>query len=157
MANNSNNNFEIPIPLIVVAYIINWPIGVVLTILRLISKSSSSGAKKQESAAEMRSRFEAQRQAELNRQQNDAMQAELDRQRQRANARNQAYRDAVAKDPVTNPYYREQVDKNSAKEARNSGGYAGLVTGGVIAARVCVLLVLGVYSVLVFGSMPSSS
>ncbi len=142
MANNSNNNFEIPIPLIVVAYIINWPIGVVLTILRLISKSSSSGAKKQESAAEMRSRFEAQRQAELNRQKNDAMQAELDRQRQRANARNQAYRDAVAKDPVTNPYYREQVDKNSAKEAKNSGGYAGLVTGGVIAAIIAGFIML---------------
>ena len=117
MANNSNNNFEIPIPLIVIAFIINWPVGIVLTVLRLISKSSGSAAKKTESAAEMRSRFEAQRQAEMNRQKNDELQAELDRQRQRANARNQAYREAVAKDPITNPYYREQVDKNSAKEA----------------------------------------
>ncbi len=39
MAKNNNNfNFNIPIPIIVFAYIAYWPLGIVLTILRAVSK-----------------------------------------------------------------------------------------------------------------------
>lgn len=39
---NNNFNFNIPIPIIVFAYIVYWPIGIVLTILRAVSKPSGS-------------------------------------------------------------------------------------------------------------------
>lgn len=42
-----NHNFNIPIPLIVLAYIVYWPVGVVLTVLRCISKPSKPAQKQQ--------------------------------------------------------------------------------------------------------------
>ena len=141
MANRHNNNFEIPIPLIVAAYIIHWPVGIILTILRIISKSSSgssSSADSGTSAAQMRSRFEAKRQEELNTQKNEAMQAELMRQRQQNYARNQSYQNQTAgrSQTVTNPYYREQTEKNTVKKAKESGAYSGLIAGGIVFAVI---------------------
>ena len=141
MANRHNNNFEIPIPLIVAAYIIHWPVGIILTILRIVSKSSSgssSSADSGTSAAQMRSRFEAKRQEELNTQKNEAMQAELMRQRQQNYARNQSYQNQTAgrSQTVTNPYYREQTEKNTVKKAKESGAYSGLIAGGIVFAVI---------------------
>lgn len=146
MANNQNNHFQIPIPLIVFAYFVHPVVGVILTILRLVSTSGSgsSSAARTSSAAEMRSRFEAERQAELNRQKNEAMQAELNRQRQQqAYARNQQVQNRGV---YTNPYYQEQTAKNAEKKASQksasaanrtqSGAYRGLLTGGIIFAAI---------------------
>ena len=121
-------------------------VGVILTILRLVSTSGSgsSSAARTSSAAEMRSRFEAERQAELNRQKNEAMQAELNRQRQQqAYARNQQVQNRGV---YTNPYYQEQTAKNAEKKASQksasaanrtqSGAYRGLLTGGIIFAAI---------------------
>lgn len=41
-----NHNFNIPIPLIVLAYIVYWPVGVVLTVLRCISDPSKPAENK---------------------------------------------------------------------------------------------------------------
>ena len=140
---NSNKPFNIPIPLIVFAYFVHPVVGVILTILRVVSSTGSVGSAgktgAQNSAAEMRSRFEAERQAELNRQKNDAMQAELNRQRQ-AYAQN---RQTVG---YTNPYYQAQTAKNGTKKAEpaqnkaaqsaQSGAYRGLIAGGIISAVI---------------------
>lgn len=40
-----NHNFNIPVPLIVLAYILYWPVGVVLTVLRCISDPSKPAEK----------------------------------------------------------------------------------------------------------------
>lgn len=40
-----NQNFNIPVPLIVLAYIVYWPVGVVLTVLRCISKPTKTDEK----------------------------------------------------------------------------------------------------------------
>ena len=41
-----NHNFNIPVPLIVLAYIVYWPVGVVLTVLRCVSDPSKPAEKK---------------------------------------------------------------------------------------------------------------
>ena len=41
-----NHNFNIPIPLIVLAYIVYWPVGVVLTVLRCVSEPTKPAEKK---------------------------------------------------------------------------------------------------------------
>ncbi len=41
-----NHNFNIPIPLIVLAYIVYWPVGVVLTVLRCVSDPTKPAEKK---------------------------------------------------------------------------------------------------------------
>lgn len=46
MAKN-NNNFKIPIPIIVFAYIVYFPLGIVLTVLRAVSKPSSNSEKRE--------------------------------------------------------------------------------------------------------------
>lgn len=46
MAKN-NNNFNIPIPIIVFAYIVYFPLGIVLTVLRAVSKPSSNSGKRE--------------------------------------------------------------------------------------------------------------
>ena len=122
MANKNNNHFQIPIPLIVFAYFVHPVVGVILTILRLVSASgsSSSSASRQPTAAQMRSQYEAERQAVLNREKNEAMQAELNRQRQQANARNEeALRKQQGQNTGTysNPYYQEQMAKDARKRA----------------------------------------
>ena len=45
MANNNNFNFDIPGIIIFLAYVFCWPVGVVLTILRAISKASQKASR----------------------------------------------------------------------------------------------------------------
>ena len=155
MANNNNNHFQIPIPLIVFAYFVHPVVGVILTILRVVSSSgsSSSSANRQPSAAEMRSKFEAERQAEMNRAKNNAMQAELNRQRQQQSARTQQAMNAQQgrnAGTYSNPYYQEQMAKDAQKRASGSAStssapiagnqrspaYKGLLAGGIIFASI---------------------
>ncbi len=41
-----NHNFNIPVPLIVLAYFVYWPVGVVLTVLRCVSEPTKPAEKK---------------------------------------------------------------------------------------------------------------
>ena len=159
MANNNNNHFQIPIPLIVFAYFVHPVVGVILTILRVVSSSGSASfsQNRQPTAAEMRSRFEAERQAEMNRAKNNAMQAELNRQRQQQNARNQEAMNAQKgrnAGTYSNPYYQEQMAKDAEKRSagtssraaaagnQHSSAYKGLLTGGIIFAAIAGFTVL---------------
>ena len=143
MANNGNNRFDIPIPLIIIAFVINWPIGIVLAVLRAIGSTSgsSSSSGQRWSAEQERSRFEAQRQEELNRQKNAAMQSELEQMRQRQ--RSERVRQTSGQSGIhTNPYYEEQIRKTGGKKAQQSGGVTGLIVGGVISAVVAGFMLL---------------
>ncbi len=151
MANKGNNKFDIPTGLILLAFIIYWPIGIVLAILKAISSASSnsSSSKGHWSAEQERSKFEAARQEELNRQKNDAMLSELEKMRQRQQFSRPGQ--VSGKEPVgTNPYYEEQTRKNEGKKAQQSDGYKGLLTGGIIFAVISGFMLL--FSGLAFSS-----
>lgn len=139
---NRNNNFDIPIPLIVLAYILYWPVGIVLTILRVVSENQKkqNGANARQSAAQMRADFDRRMEADAARrqaEQNRIYASERRKTREQYQTAAQNQQQAKKADPVvTNPYYREQIDRKAAKQAKNSGGYAGLITGGIIAAVI---------------------
>ena len=139
---NRNNNFDIPIPLIVLAYILYWPVGIVLTILRVVSENQKkqNGANARQSAAQMRADFDRRMEADAARrqaEQNRIYASERRKTREQYQTAAQNQQQAKKSDPVvTNPYYREQIDRKAAKQAKNSGGYAGLITGGIIAAVI---------------------
>ena len=148
MANN-NKPFNIPIPLIIFAYFVNPVVGVILTILRVVASVGSAGsggnAGPQDSAAAMRSRFEAERQAELNRQKNEAMREELNRQRQQQ-AQQRMSQTGTGSYSYSNPYYQAQTAKNGTRKAEpaqnkaagevRSDAYKGLLAGGIITAVI---------------------
>ncbi len=139
---NRNNNFDIPIPLIVLAYILYWPVGIVLTILRVVSENQKkqNGTNARQSAAQMRADFDRRMEADAARrqaEQNRIYASERRKTREQYQTAAQNQQQAKKADPVvTNPYYREQIDRKAAKQAKNSGGYAGLITGGIIAAVI---------------------
>ena len=56
MANRNNDNINIPLGLIVLSYIFYWPVGIVLTILRVVLSSQKQTGKNlgHSSGAEMR-------------------------------------------------------------------------------------------------------
>ncbi|MBO6052163.1 MAG: 5-bromo-4-chloroindolyl phosphate hydrolysis family protein [Clostridia bacterium] len=146
---NKNNNFDIPIPLIVLAYIFYWPVGVVLTVLRVISENQKkqNAANGRQSAAQMRADFErrmeadaARRQAEQNR--IYASERRKTRAEYQTNTAQKPQQTAQSEPIVTNPYYREQIDRKASNKAKNSGAYAGLITGGVIAAVIAGMSLL---------------
>lgn len=134
---NRNNNFDIPIPLIVLAYIFYWPVGIVLTILRVVSENQKkqNAANQHQSAAQMRAEFERRMEADAARRQ-----AEQNRiyasERRRAQQQNTQQASAKQNPVVTNPYYREQVDRKAAQKAKSSGSYGGLIAGGVISTII---------------------
>ena len=148
MANN-NKPFNIPIPLIIFAYFVNPVVGVILTILRVVASVGSAGSAgnygSQDSAAAMRSRFEAERQAELNRQKNEAMREELNRQRQQQ-AQQRMSQTGTGSYSYSNPYYQAQTAKNGTRKAEpaqnkaagevRSDAYKGLLAGGIITAVI---------------------
>ncbi|MBQ9717292.1 MAG: 5-bromo-4-chloroindolyl phosphate hydrolysis family protein, partial [Clostridia bacterium] len=59
MANKNNNvNFDIPVPIIIMAFIFCWPVGIVLTILRSISLPANRNNVRTTSRADVKSSFE---------------------------------------------------------------------------------------------------
>jgi len=59
LANKNNNiNFDIPVPIIVMAFIFCWPVGIVLTILRSISIPANKNNVRPTSRADVKSSFE---------------------------------------------------------------------------------------------------
>ena len=132
MANRNNDNIKIPIGLIVLSYIFYWPVGIVLTILRVVLSSQK------QTGADMRAQNTRQFTQTANAQQtttNPYYQQQMARQQQAA--QQQAAQQQAAHQQRT-----AQQAKNAAQESKKEEKLGGLIVGGVLAVILSGLFML---------------
>ena len=104
-------------PLIVLAYILYWPVGIVLTVLRSISVNQTKGG----SAASAKP-YEPYRQTGAQQTSQQGSTQNVQNGKSGQNQRTQ----------TSNPYFESQMEKKSVKKARSSGKYKAFVIGAIL-------------------------
>ena len=140
MANRNNDNIKIPIGLIVLSYIFYWPVGIVLTILRVVLSSQKQTGQNlgHNTGADMRAQNTRQFTQTANAQQtttNPYYQQQMARQQQAA--QQQAAQQQAAHQQRT-----AQQAKNAAQESKKEEKLGGLIVGGVLAVILSGLFML---------------
>ena len=140
MANRNNDNIKIPIGLIVLSYIFYWPVGIVLTILRVVLSSQKQTGQNlgHNTGADMRAQNTRQFTQTANAQQtttNPYYQQQMARQQQAA--QQQAAQQQAAHQQRT-----AQQAKNAAQESKKEEKLGGFIVGGVLAVILSGLFML---------------